>query len=352
MFQLLLIIIYLSFISLGLPDALLGAAWPSIHQEFQVPVSYAGVISMIISVGTIISSLQSDRLTRKLGTGKVTAVSVAMTAVALFGFSISHSFVALCLWAIPYGLGAGSVDASLNNYVALHYNPRHMSWLHCFWGLGTIISPYVMSYALTTSVWQNGDRMVSFIQIGIALILFVTLPIWKVNKKETAQEEKAEEEMVGIKGALKIKGVPNLLLGFFSYCALESAVILWGSSYLVGAKGISAERAAAFASLFCIGITLGRFLASFITEKMGDHKMIVWASLSFLLDVSVCCYRYPSMNLHCLVWLLWDLAVHRFIHLSSMQHRPISERRTPRRSSVSRWRVLMWDLLLCRRCSD
>ena len=138
MFQLLLIIIYLSFISLGLPDALLGAAWPSIHQEFQVPVSYAGVISMIISVGTIISSLQSDRLTRKLGTGKVTAVSVAMTAVALFGFSISHSFVALCLWAIPYGLGAGSVDASLNNYVALHYESRHMSWLHCMWGIGGI----------------------------------------------------------------------------------------------------------------------------------------------------------------------------------------------------------------------
>ena len=149
MFQLLLIIIYLSFISLGLPDALLGAAWPSIHQEFQVPVSYAGVISMIISVGTIISSLQSDRLTRKLGTGKVTAVSVAMTAVALFGFSISHSFVALCLWAIPYGLGAGSVDASLNNYVALHYESRHMSWLHCMWGLGASLGPYIMGYVLT-----------------------------------------------------------------------------------------------------------------------------------------------------------------------------------------------------------
>ena len=235
MVHLLLMIIYLSFISLGLPDALLGAAWPNMYPEFQVPVSYAGIISMIIALGTIISSLKSDRLTRKFGTGKVTAVSVGITALALWGFSISHSFILLCLWAIPYGLGAGSVDASLNNYVALHYASKHMSWLHCFWGLGTIISPYVMSYALTTSVWQNGYRMVSFIQIGITLILFVTLPIWKVNKKETAQEEKAEEEMVGIKGALKIKGVPNLLLGFFSYCALESAVILWGSSYLVGA---------------------------------------------------------------------------------------------------------------------
>lgn len=297
-------------------------------------------------------AVSPHRYIQKFGTQIVTVFSVMLTAIALFGFSTASAFWMLCLWAIPYGLGAGAIDAALNNYVALHYNSRHMSWLHCFWGLGTIISPYVMSYALTTSVWQNGYRMVSFIQIGITLILFVTLPIWKVNKKETAQEEKAEEEMVGIKGALKIKGVPNLLLGFFSYCALESAVILWGSSYLVGAKGISAERAAAFASLFCIGITLGRFLAGFITEKMGDHKMIrlgiaiiLVGCIGMLLPVSIDEFAL-------LVWLLWDLAVHRFIHLSSMQHRPISERRTPRRSSVSRWQVLMWDLLLCRRCSD
>lgn len=274
MYTLLLLLIYLAFISLGLPDSLLGSAWPVMHKAFQVPLSYAGLVTMIISGGTICSSLMSERLTKKFGTQIVTVFSVMLTAIALFGFSTASAFWMLCLWAVPYGLGAGAIDAALNNYVALHYNSRHMSWLHCFWGLGTIISPYVMSYALTTSVWQNGYRMVSFIQIGITLILFVTLPIWKVNKKVTAQEEKAEEEMVGIKGALKIKGVPNLLLGFFSYCALESAVILWGSSYLVGAKGISAERAAAFASLFCIGITLGRFLAGFITEKMGDHKMI------------------------------------------------------------------------------
>ena len=256
MYTLLLLLIYLAFISLGLPDSLLGSAWPVMHKAFQVPLSYAGLVTMIISVGTICSSLMSERLTKKFGTQIVTVFSVMLTAIALFGFSTASAFWMLCLWAVPYGLGAGAIDAALNNYVALHYNSRHMSWLHCFWGLGTIISPYVMSYALTTSVWQNGYRMVSFIQIGITLILFVTLPIWKVNKKETAQEEKAEEEMVGIKGAL------------------ESAVILWGSSYLVGAKGISAERAAAFASLFCIGITLGRFLAGFITEKMGDHKMI------------------------------------------------------------------------------
>ena len=294
MYILLLLLIYLAFISLGLPDSLLGSAWPVMHEAFQVPLSYAGMVTMIISGGTICSSLMSERLTKKFGTQIVTVFSVMLTAIALFGFSTASAFWMLCLWAIPYGLGAGAIDAALNNYVALHYNSRHMSWLHCFWGLGTIISPYVMSYALTTSVWQNGYRMVSFIQIGITLILFVTLPVWKVNKKEVTQEEKAEEEMVGIKGALKIKGVPNLLLGFFSYCALESAVILWGSSYLVGAKGISAERAAAFAALFCIGITLGRFLAGFITEKMGDHKMIrlgisiiVVGCIGMLLPVSI-----------------------------------------------------------------
>ena len=273
MFQLLLIIIYLAFISLGLPDALLGAAWPSIYPQFQVPVSYAGCISMIIALGTIVSSLQSDRLTRKLGAGKVTAISVGMTAVALFGFSVSNAFWMLCLWAVPYGLGAGSVDAALNNYVALHYKSRHMSWLHCFWGVGTIISPYIMSYALTTSVWQNGYRMVSFLQMGITVILLVTLPVWKVNRK--ANEQKAEQAaVIGIRGALKIKGVPQLLLGFFSYCSLESTLLLWSSSYLVGAKGVTAQKAAAFASLFCIGITAGRFLSGLVTEKLGDYNLI------------------------------------------------------------------------------
>ena len=159
MFQLLLIIIYLSFISLGLPDSLLGSAWPTIYPQLDVPVSYAGIISMIVALGTIVSSLQSDRLTRRLGTGKVTAVSVAMTAVALWGFSVSNAFWQLCLWAVPYGLGAGSVDASLNNYVALHYKSKHMSWLHSFWGVGTIVSPFIMGYALTNRTWNSGAAL-------------------------------------------------------------------------------------------------------------------------------------------------------------------------------------------------
>lgn len=273
MYTLLLLLIYLAFISLGMPDSLLGSAWPVIHQELQVPLSYAGAVTMIISFGTICSSLMSERLTKKLGVNIVTVCSVLLTAIALYGFSTASAFWMLCLWGIPYGLGAGAIDAALNNYVALHYNSRHMSWLHCFWGVGTIISPYIMSYALTTSVWQNGYRMVSFLQMGITVILLVTLPVWKVNRK--ANEQKAEQAaVIGIRGALKIKGVPQLLLGFFSYCSLESTLLLWSSSYLVGAKGVTAQKAAAFASLFCIGITAGRFLSGLVTEKLGDYNLI------------------------------------------------------------------------------
>ena len=292
MYTLLLLLIYMAFISLGLPDSLLGSAWPIMHEAFSVPLSYAGLVTMIISAGTICSSLMSERLTKKFGTQIVTVCSVLLTAAALFGFSTSSAFYMLCLWAIPYGLGAGAIDAALNNYVALHYSSKHMSWLHCFWGVGTIISPYIMSYALTTSSWQNGYRMVSFLQMGITMILFVTLPVWKVNK--TAEQQEEQHEVIGIRGAVKIKGVPQLLLGFFSYCALESTLILWSSSYLVGAKGISAERAAAYAALFCSGITLGRFLAGFVTEKLGDHKMIRLGTTILLAGCAAVLLPIPS----------------------------------------------------------
>lgn len=273
MYLFLLMLIYLAFVSLGLPDSLLGSAWPVIHNAFDVPLSYAGIVTMIISFGTICSSLLSERLTKKLGVRIVTVSSVFLTALALYGFSTAGAFWMLCLWAVPYGLGAGAIDAALNNYVALHYSSKHMSWLHCFWGLGTIISPYVMSYALTTSVWQNGYRIVSLVQTAIAVILLATLSVWKVNS--AGEQQSAEEaHVIGIRGVFRIRGVPQLLCGFFSYCALESTLILWASSYLVGAKGIGTERAAAFASLFCIGITTGRFLAGFVTEKLGDFRLI------------------------------------------------------------------------------
>lgn len=272
MYTLLLIIIYLAFISLGLPDSLLGSAWPVMQQNFQVPISYAGIVTMIISGGTICSSLMSDRLTKNLGTGIVTTVSVLLTAVALFGFSTANAFWMLCLWAIPYGLGAGAIDAALNNYVALHYSSRHMSWLHCFWGVGTIASPYIMSYSLTHSSWQNGYRVVSMIQITITIILILSLSLWKLQKAKNSTKQ--EEKSLGLKNALKIKGVPQLLLGFFAYCSAEATVMLWVSSYLVRTRGMEEEKAASFAALFFIGITVGRFLSGVVSEKLGDRKLI------------------------------------------------------------------------------
>lgn len=276
MFQLLLLIIYLSFISLGLPDALLGAAWPSMYRELHVSISYAGAISMIIAFGTIISSLQSDRLTRKLGTGKVTAISVAMTAVALFGFSTSHSFVALCLWAIPYGIGAGSVDASLNNYVALHYESKHMSWLHCMWGIGAAAGPYIMGYVLTNGrSWNSGYRVISVLQIILTMILIFSLPLWK-NRPEIIDDngQEVSAKALSLREVIRIPGAKEIMVCFFCYCALEQTAGLWASSYLSLYKGVSAETAATFASMFYIGITIGRALSGFVTMKLNDVQMI------------------------------------------------------------------------------
>jgi fucose permease len=285
MFNLLLVVIYLAFISLGLPDSLLGSAWPTIYPQFNVPVSFAGIISFIISLGTIVSSLNSDRLTRKLGTGKVTALSVALTAIALFGFSISGSFLSLCLWAIPYGLGAGSVDAALNNYVALHYKSKHMSWLHCMWGIGASTGPYIMGYVMTRGgTWNGGYRVISIIQLVLTAIILFSLPLWKKHPAQdstngsTASVSKAEQEpqakALTIKEVFAIKGVPQILLCFFCYCALENTTGLWASSYLTLYKGVSAEQAATFASMFYIGITIGRGISGFITFKLNDEQMI------------------------------------------------------------------------------
>lgn len=272
MYLLLLAVIYLAFISLGLPDSLLGSAWPTIRAELDVPLSYMGMVSMIISGGTIISGLMSERLTKKFGTKYVTLVSVFLTAAALFGFSTVKEFYQLCLWGIPYGLGAGAIDAALNNYVALHYKSKHMSWLHCFWGVGTIVSPYVMSYALVHTSWSNGYRTVSFLQFGIAAVILLTLPLWKINRSPSGTENGGE--LLGVKGALKIRGVSSLLIGFYAYCAAEATTMLWASSYLEGVRGSSKDEAAAFGSLFFIGITTGRFLSGFISDKVGDNRMI------------------------------------------------------------------------------
>jgi fucose permease len=275
MTHLLLAIIYIAFISLGLPDSLLGSAWPSMYTQFGVPLSYAGIISMIIALGTIVSSLQSDRLTRKLGTGKVTAISVVLTALALLGFSTSHSFAMLCLWAIPYGLGAGSVDASLNNYVALHYESKHMSWLHCMWGVGATLGPYIMGFALTGgNSWNMGYRYIGIMQIVLTAVLFFSLPLWKTSKTPTSDHTDTSRKPLTLAEIIRIPGAKEVMLCFFCYCAIEQTTGLWASSYLTLYKGIAPETAASFASLFFIGITIGRALSGFITMKLSNVQMI------------------------------------------------------------------------------
>lgn len=268
----LLIVIYLSFISLGLPDGLLGAGWPTMYPQFQVPVSYSGIVFFIICIGTVISSLLSDRLTCRFGTGKVTAASVALTALALLGFSCSNAFWQLCLLAVPYGLGAGSVDASLNNYVALHYKSRHMSWLHGMWGVGASIGPYIMGAVLTGgAVWNKGYLYVGLIQLALTIGLFFTLPLWK----KPAQEENAPSAPLSFRQIFAIPGAKEIMAAFFCYCALEQTVCLWAASYLNLQLALSPEAAAGWAALFYLGITAGRFISGFVTMKLNDRQMIL-----------------------------------------------------------------------------
>lgn len=272
--SLLLALIYVCFVSLGLPDSLLGSGWPVMHIEMNVPVSMAGVVSMTICVGTILSSLFSDKMLHRFGAGKVTAVSVAMTAVALFGFGMSSQYWMLILWAIPYGLGAGGVDAILNNYVALHFKAQHMSWLHCMWGVGASISPYIMSFALTKiDSWNYGYIIVSVIQAVLSFIIFMSLPIWKKGE-ENSEASEQQTKALSFKEIFKIKGSIPCFLAFFCYCALELSTSLWASSYLVQKWNFTPEAAAGYASMFYIGITLGRFTNGFLAMRFNDHTLI------------------------------------------------------------------------------
>ena len=275
MASLLLAVIYLSFISLGLPDSLLGSAWPVIYPQIGVPISWSGIISLIISAGTVISSLQSDRLTRRLGAGKVTAASVGMTAAALLGFSFSRSFPALCFWAVPYGLGAGSVDAALNNYVALHFASRHMSWLHCMWGIGASTGPYIMSRAITRyGSWNMGYRIVGILQIALTACIIFSLPLWKGSAGASAEEGAGTGGPMPLKDVVRLKGAKAIMTAFFCYCAVESTVGLWASSYLVVYRSVPEVTAAGFASMFFIGITAGRAANGFLTMRFSDRQLI------------------------------------------------------------------------------
>jgi fucose permease len=294
-----LLIIYLAFISLGLPDSLLGSAWTVMRLDFNVPLGWAGIISMTISAGTILSSLMSERIIKKFGTGKVTFFSVLATAVALLGFSLSPSFLWLIVCAIPLGLGAGSVDAGLNNYVAVHYKPHHMSWLHCFWGIGATLGPIIMAQnILRSNNWSGGYLTISMIQFGLVALLLFTLPLWNripnrgntehtVNLEEPAQSGKAPEqtakapeqiakvpEQTAKTSVLAIRGVKLSLTAFLFYCGTELTVGLWGSSYLVQMKDIAPVTAARWIAMYYAGITAGRLITGFLTMKISCRRLI------------------------------------------------------------------------------
>lgn len=275
MTTLLLLIIYISFISLGLPDSLLGSAWPVIQHEMGAPVSYAGMISMIIAGGTIVSSFYSEKIIRRLGTGLVTAISVFMTAAALLGFAVAPSILWMCVMAIPLGLGAGSVDAALNNFVALHYQAKHMNWLHCFWGVGATAGPAIMSiYLVQDNNWQMGYMSIGIIQACLVVLLFLSLPLWKKFSSGAGASQASTAKPLKTSELLKIRGLKPALVAFFSYCAIEMTAGLWGSSYLVIHRGISAEAAAKWISIFYLGITLGRLLAGFVSSKLSNVTMV------------------------------------------------------------------------------
>ena len=289
MTTILLIFIYMAFISLGLPDGLLGAAWPVMHTDIGAVLPLAGIVSAIITVGTIVSSLLSDRLTHRFGAGRVTAVSVAATATALWGFSTCTAFWQLCVWAVPYGLGAGAVDAALNNVIALHYRARHMSWLHCFWGIGASVGPYIMGLFLTGGNWNGGYRTVGAVQIIITAILFASLPLWNhLGRSNAAEEAKTPDgPPLGTRGALKVCGVKPILFAFFAYGAADMLAMLWSSSYMHEYCGFDADTAASLASLFYLGMTVGRFFNGFLAERFSDKALIRGGLLFSLVGVGI-----------------------------------------------------------------
>lgn len=321
MVTLFLIVIYAAFISLGLPDSLLGVAWPVAQKEFGASLGDAGIISMVISVGTVVSSLFSSKLLKRFGVGKVTAVSVLMTALALLGFSFVPAFVFMILLAIPLGLGAGAVDSGLNEYVAEHYESRHMSWLHCFWGVGAMAGPLIMSQYMSLGVdWRMGYLTVAIIQFVLVAVLIATLPLWnKVAEKTSQKKQEADANgenpgepereadldppiasgKGGFLAPLKIKGAKVALISFFLYCGVEMTLGLWGSSFLITEKGIDAAAAAQWVSLYWGGLTAGRLVSGFLAIRFNNQQMIRIGELTVLLGVV--CLLLPLPQFVCLI---------------------------------------------------
>ena len=323
MFSLLLLIIYLSFVSLGLPDAVLGAAWPIIHEEFGVPISFSGSIYMLISCCTILSSLKSESLRLRFGTGKITAFSVLLTAVAIFGFSISSSLSVMLFFAIPYGLGAGSVDAALNHYVAVHYSGRSMNWLHCMWGIGAALGPYILGFVLQRGEsWRSGYLVLSMIQATLTIILFLSLGLWgKEEKKEKTEEKKTP---MSFRQILSITGAKECLVSFFLYCAIEQTLGLWSGSFMVYSLKIEAKLAASFVALFYFGITFGRFLAGILAAKWQDEALILGGcGILFLGLVLLFCSMVPGQEVKLFGMELRQLLVICALLLSGLGCAPI-----------------------------
>lgn len=347
----LLPIIYLAFISLGLPDSAIGSAWPTMAPSLGAGISWVGVVTMIISAGTIVSSLMSVRVVERFGTGRVTVASVALTAAALVGFSQSQAFWQLCLWAVPYGLGAGAVDAALNAFVAVHYESQHMSWLHCMWGVGASGGPMVMAQCLERSTRSTGFLVLGGIQVGIALVLTLSLPLWRDRKLPRVSGRRAGREAAigaapeaalprgeaahgagaralpgataaagagevpgaaaasgaggtsdGTRGKLparrtraqllRIPGVKAVLVSFFCYSAFEATCGNWAATFCTLARGIDAQTAASWAALFYMGITAGRAVSGFISLKVSDRNMIRLGQA--LIAVAFVCVLMPG----------------------------------------------------------
>lgn len=275
MATLLLIIIYIAYIGLGIPDSLIGAAWPAIYEEFLLPVSYASYITILISCGTVLSSFCSARVINRFGTAKVAAFSTTLTAIALFGFSLSQNMLCLCLCAIPLGIGAGSIDTALNNYVALHYKANHMSFLHCFYGVGVSLSPYLMSLALSdNNDWRNGYRIMFYLQLAISIITIVSLPLWQKVGGKQEQEEQTPRTLT-LSQILKTKGTKSVFGIFMFSCSIESICLVWGSTFLVHSKGIAVDKAAEIITVYFVGLALGRFVSGLLVNKMSCIKIIL-----------------------------------------------------------------------------
>ena len=291
--SLLIAVIFLIFISLGLPDSLLGSAWPSMEIEFSLPSSYAGYVSMTIAAMTILSALLAPRLIRKGKTQWIVIVSITLTVIGLLGFSFSNAYYMLFLFAIPYGLGAGAIDASINHYVASHYKSNIMNFLHCFYGVGAILSPNIMSYALKVAHWNEGYRWTAYAQIGILAVVLLSLPLWK--KSQTKEEEKEKEEGSGLKETLLQKGVILTMIAFFSYCAGESVSFLWVTTYFTKTRTeLSLDTIASFGSLVFLGLMLGRLLAGFVSNRLGDRRLIRIGSLVELIGILLVAIPFPS----------------------------------------------------------